>query len=251
VAKKVGLTRNVVRYYIKKSKVKRHPPTRDAATRAPWSEDVIRKRREIKRDRIMTTSQIHNCTMDLYKKEMKHVRRFDESRHWSQHPEIVKYVGLAIAKHRYNKFKGIPEYRLKIRMRTRLWKVLKLQCQHKRARTFNFVGCSPSELKVYIERQFVGLMQWNNYGSLWEIDHIRPCASFDLSSDMQVRACFHYSNLRPLLKTENRSKSSNYGGLHHKHRWNKSKMKSEDTLMAALWAGGPRPRAKFSITTET
>lgn len=54
-------------------------------------------------------------------------------------------------------------------------------------------------------------MTWQNYGQ-WHVDHIRPCASFDLSKPEEQRACFHYANLQPLWGEENLRKTSHYGG---------------------------------------
>ena len=41
-------------------------------------------------------------------------------------------------------------------------------------------------------------MSWNNCGSYWHFDHVRPCSSFNLSNDDQVLQCFNWKNLRPL-----------------------------------------------------
>jgi len=45
-----------------------------------------------------------------------------------------------------------------------------------------------------------------------EIDHIRPCCSFDLTDPMQQQQCFHYSNLKPLWANENRKKAGKWMG---------------------------------------
>lgn len=68
------------------------------------------------------------------------------------------------------------------------------------------LGCKTEELKKHIESLFTEGMNWLNYGE-WEIDHIRPCASFDLSDPKQQEQCFHYTNLQPLWKYDNRVKS--------------------------------------------
>ncbi|KAK9827048.1 hypothetical protein WJX74_004717 [Apatococcus lobatus] len=97
-----------------------------------------------------------------------------------------------------------------------------LRCRHwyalKRAktslvdrRTEEEIGCSIQELREHLERLFKPGMTWSNWGRLpdqWEIDHIRPCRSFDdLGDPDQRRQCFHYTNLQPLWMPENRSKS--------------------------------------------
>ena len=44
----------------------------------------------------------------------------------------------------------------------------------------------------------------------WHIDHIKPCASFDLTDPKQQQQCFHYSNLQPLWWYDNLSKGDKY-----------------------------------------
>lgn len=73
------------------------------------------------------------------------------------------------------------------------------------ATSLNLVGCSAAQLFHHIERQFVKGMTWENR-HLWHIDHIRPCAQFDLTDPAQQRACFHFTNLRPLWKKQNLEK---------------------------------------------
>ena len=66
------------------------------------------------------------------------------------------------------------------------------------------LGCSKPDLIAHIEAQFLPGMSWANYGRKgWEIDHIKQCASFDLTQHDQVLLCFHYSNLRPLWRPDN------------------------------------------------
>jgi hypothetical protein len=51
-------------------------------------------------------------------------------------------------------------------------------------------------------------MTWENYGKKgWHLDHIAPCAAFDLSNPLQVKLCYHYTNLRPTWATDNHKKS--------------------------------------------
>jgi len=66
----------------------------------------------------------------------------------------------------------------------------------------DLIGCTPLELKTHLERKFTEGMSWDNYGK-WHIDHIIPCAAFDLTDPVQQRQCFHYSNLQPMWATAN------------------------------------------------
>lgn len=49
----------------------------------------------------------------------------------------------------------------------------------------------------------------------WEVDHIRPCASFDLTDTGQQKECFHWTNLQPLWELDNDRKDSWYNGVRH------------------------------------
>ena len=60
-----------------------------------------------------------------------------------------------------------------------------------------------NKLKQYLEPQFKPEMNWNNHGEIWEIDHIKPCSSFDLTDTEQQKQCFHYTNLQPLWAEDN------------------------------------------------
>jgi hypothetical protein len=71
--------------------------------------------------------------------------------------------------------------------------------------TINLVGCSIEFLKKHLEFNFKNGMSFKNYGK-WHIDHIRPCASFDLSKASEQKECFHYTNLQPLWAEDNLSK---------------------------------------------
>jgi hypothetical protein len=77
--------------------------------------------------------------------------------------------------------------------------------------TLELLGCSVDYLKTHLESQFKEGMSWDNYGHRgWHIDHIRPCASFDLTDPEQQKECFHYSNLQPLWHQDNFSKSDSW-----------------------------------------
>ncbi|AGD92421.1 intron encoded hypothetical protein [Megavirus lba] len=41
-------------------------------------------------------------------------------------------------------------------------------------------------------------MTWENHGSYWHFDHVKPCASFDLSNDDEILKCYNWTNYQPL-----------------------------------------------------
>lgn len=79
----------------------------------------------------------------------------------------------------------------------------------KKGIVINLLGCSIIEFKEYLQSMFTYGMNWNNYGvNGWHIDHIIPCAVFDLSKKEAQEFCFHCSNLQPMWGDENMKKNS-------------------------------------------
>lgn len=80
----------------------------------------------------------------------------------------------------------------------------------KSARTLVLIGCSVEFLKEHLQASFRPGMTWENYGPVWHIDHIKPCAKFDLTDPEQQKLCFKWSNLQPLFALENIKKGDKY-----------------------------------------
>ena len=95
-----------------------------------------------------------------------------------------------------NKKDNNPAYKLIHNLGTRVRTILR---GTKTDRTIEFLGCSSKEWVVYLEKQFNSNMNWENYGTYWEVDHIVP---------LSKGGSFHYTNTQPLSVTENRSKGN-------------------------------------------
>ena len=98
------------------------------------------------------------------------------------------------------KLKTDPHFRLKQTLSHRIWGALKGQVKSKR--TMELIGCTIEELWTHLESKFTEGMIRENYGK-WHVDHIIPCASFDLTKPEQQAKCFHYTNLQPLWALDN------------------------------------------------
>lgn len=90
-------------------------------------------------------------------------------------------------------------------MRARVCGYLKARNINKSNNTFNIVGCSPTELKEHLEKQFVDGMSWGNRKE-WHIDHIIPLSS--AKTEEELLKLFHYTNLQPLWATDNIKKGN-------------------------------------------
>lgn len=107
----------------------------------------------------------------------------------------------------------------KILRRTRS-KMLRLLNRGRPVRDNKFakvLGCSTKEFCQYLESQFEEGMTWENHGvgrGRWNIDHIKPCANFDLTDQKQFNECWHHTNMRPLWAEQNLSE----GAVHRRKK---------------------------------
>lgn len=112
---------------------------------------------------------------------------------------------------RYQKerYKSDIQFRLHACLNASLNQALRRAGLRKTEKTFDLIGCSPQFLVTYLESKFLPGMSWQNRSEI-EIDHIRPVISFDLTDPAQRSACYHYTNLQPLWKTDNRRKGGKW-----------------------------------------
>jgi hypothetical protein len=99
-------------------------------------------------------------------------------------------------------------YKLQISVRNRLKHYLKSKNLTSYSnKTKDFVGCSPNELKEYLENKFKEGMSWENFGFYgWHIDHIIPISEAKTIEDIYKLS--HFTNLQPLWAEENYKKSN-------------------------------------------
>jgi hypothetical protein len=95
-------------------------------------------------------------------------------------------------------------YRLKKSIAARLRTVLV-----KNVSTMNYIGCNIQYLREWFEYNFTDEMNWDNYDSLWSIDHIVPVAKFDLTNETEKLKCWNWTNLMPVTVKYNSSKKKN------------------------------------------
>lgn len=98
---------------------------------------------------------------------------------------------------------------VKNRIRMNLGTRLYLAVEKKHGNTMELTGCSKDDLYAHLESKFTDEMTWENYGK-WHIDHIKPCASFDLTKVEEQQKCFHWTNLQPLWAIDNMRKGAKY-----------------------------------------
>jgi uncharacterized protein YdiU (UPF0061 family) len=173
------------------------------------NQDKIKEYNTINQDKISKWNKNHYINNrehyieknKQYGKDNPEVRRKATAKYLKSNPEYYN-------QYRRNRYNTDPQFKLRIVLGNRLNEVLKKSKTNKSSNIIVLLGCSLDEVKQHIENQFTELMFWDNHGIYWEVDHIIPCDKFDLTDIEQQKQCFHYSNLQPLIKTENRQKSN-------------------------------------------
>lgn len=104
-----------------------------------------------------------------------------------------------------NRLKTNPSARLANRFRNWVNKLI----ERKSGNAESLIGCSYEELKLHLESQFYNNMTWNDWSNNgWQIDHIKPLLSFDLTNPEQQKEAFYYKNLQPLWKKDHDFKTA-------------------------------------------
>lgn len=134
------------------------------------------------------------------------VKRINQN--WYEKPGSKEKVVAGNARRDKERLAQDPEYRLgKILKRQFQWNLKRRVNRTERVR---LTGCSMWFLKEWLEAQFSVGMTWENYGSVWHIDHKRPRASFNLLDPKDQHDCYHYSNLQPLFAQDNLAKGAKH-----------------------------------------
>lgn len=64
-------------------------------------------------------------------------------------------------------------------------------------RSIEYLGCDIETYKKYLESKFIDSMSWDNYGNVWQIDHIVPL-KYNNPTIKEVKERLHYLNTQPL-----------------------------------------------------
>ncbi len=107
-----------------------------------------------------------------------------------------------------------PAFRITCSIRSQIVYHVKRQRKKKTRKTFPALGYTVAELMAHLEAQFVDGMNWDNYGSVWHIDHKRPASwySFESMDDQAFKECWGLDNLQPMFAFDNISKGNRWEG---------------------------------------
>ena len=101
-------------------------------------------------------------------------------------------------------------YLLFFRYRYRVGRAFAINGSHSSQNIRTLLGCTNDKFINHLEGTFTDGMSWEKYRSgEMQVDHIIPCACFNLKDERNHRACFHYTNTRMLSTHENAARRRN------------------------------------------
>ena len=158
---------------------------------------------------------VKNCKRKEYLKHKEKYLNNSKNYYYKNRDRILieNKVKFQKNKHKYNEYAKKRKlydvcYRIKCNLRSRLSTAIRNN--QKKGSAIKDLGCSIEFLKKHLESQFQDGMTWENYGNYngkWNIDHILPLSSFDLTDRKQLLKACHYMNLQPLWSIDNLKKS--------------------------------------------
>jgi len=112
----------------------------------------------------------------------------------------------------YNRKKDCIDFKINVSMSTGIYKSIKENKDY--SHWEDLVGYTVENLMKHLESKFKPGMTWENYGSYWHIDHIKPKSWFQYNSskDPAFRDCWMLENLQPLEAFLNLSKCNRFEG---------------------------------------
>jgi hypothetical protein len=135
----------------------------------------------------------------------------NKKNYYQQHKEQhTKYNSDPMNKARRNnrlkeRKKQDPMFRINESLKVRIHEILK---GYKNCSSSSLLDCKRDHLLQWLTFNFDEGMTMENHGTYWHIDHVVPVSFFDNINKSEQRLCFHWTNLRPLQKSLNISKSN-------------------------------------------
>ncbi len=59
-----------------------------------------------------------------------------------------------------------------------------------------YFGLDIKNMRQWFEYQFQNEIGWDNFGTMWQFDHIIPVTYFNFSDDEELKLCWNFTNIR-------------------------------------------------------
>jgi hypothetical protein len=152
-----------------------------------------------KRYRSENSEDIKNVLSNYYRENSERMKEKSRNNYSNNRDKKIEYQ----TKYQRDRRINDPIFKLKHSISRMIRSSLKAKSFKKNSRSVHILGCSVEDFKQYIEDRFDESMNWDNYGKIWDIDHIIPLSS--AVSEEDVIKLNHYTNLQPLDSYINRN----------------------------------------------
>jgi hypothetical protein len=146
-----------------------------------------------------TIAKIKCIKCNVEKSVDNYIKRNDSGRYRNECKDCKKIIISNYYTNTYNqkrveRRKTDTLYRLRLNHRSHINKYIFSKNQS----SIRYLGCNTEMLKKWLEFNFDEEMSWDNYGTMWTIDHILPLSLFDLNNKENQNVAFSWKNLQPL-----------------------------------------------------
>ncbi len=201
----------------KSEKRKNNPRIFRERERKKYAKNRKRVREYQKKYHEKNKKRINERRREIRYSKIEEVRAYKRKHRDDNRDKYKKYQ----KNYKHKKYYSDENYRLKMIIKSRIRTAIKTCNGTKNNTTLELLGCSIKFIKNHLQSKFKKGMSWKNYGNgkyKWNLDHVIPCAYFDLTKQKEQEKCFHWSNLQPLWQEDNIKKGSVYNGKRHYYK---------------------------------
>ena len=160
------------------------------------------------------------CKHDKYKKQCKECKGSSICQHNREKSKCKVCGGSQICEH--NRIKStckdcsLETYLINLQ-RSSLRRLFENSNIQKIKHTIEYLGCDSEYFMDYMKCKMTPEMNFNNI----HIDHIKPVSKFDLDNHDEFLKCCHFTNMQPLMASDNLEKSNKWADENEKF-WNEN-----------------------------
>ena len=120
-----------------------------------------------------------------YQKEYSEENKEKIKKYKSEYSKLNKdKIRLYKTNYQRERRKNDPIFKLKSVVSRLIRNSIKCKGLSKNKKSIDILGCDIEFFKLYLEEKFIDDMSWDNYGIVWDIDHIKPISSAITEDDV-------------------------------------------------------------------
>ena len=191
-------------------------PHKDPEIRKQYQKEYREKNKQLLKEKAESYAALNKEKIDKYQSEYRIKNKLRKEKYDKKRYSSIREKRIAQrANWEKEQRKNNPKFRLNKNISCYIRNSLKENSISKNLIKWEkLVGYTKQQLIEHLERQFKPEMNWDNYGSYWHIDHVKPKSWFNYTSydDEEFKKCWSLDNLQPLEATKNLTKSNKYIG---------------------------------------